>query len=68
MVKENGYILIIDFGVSKILKPGDDTCTKVGTYGYMAKEIDKGEAYDKSIDWYSVGCILYELIFGETPN
>tara|TARA_B110000285_G_scaffold175538_1_gene196910 strand:+ start:16 stop:189 length:174 start_codon:yes stop_codon:yes gene_type:complete len=38
LVNPDGYLTLIDFGVSKKLKPGDTTETTVGTPEYMAPE------------------------------
>ena len=36
-----------------------------GTHGYMAPEVlKKGQAYDSSADWFSLGCMLYKLLVG----
>ncbi|KAL1884289.1 hypothetical protein VTK73DRAFT_3273 [Phialemonium thermophilum] len=39
----------------------------VGTSQYMAPEVVAGIPYDARCDWWSVGIILYECIFGYTP-
>ena len=67
LVDNNGYLVIIDFGVSKSLDEELNTDTVVGTKEYMAPEIKKRSQYGKEIDWWSIGIMIYEMMFGKSP-
>ncbi|OMJ90834.1 hypothetical protein SteCoe_6701 [Stentor coeruleus] len=65
LVDEEGYIKTIDFGSAKIVK--GKTYTSLGTPHYMAPEIMTGVGYTNSIDWWSLGIIIYEMLEGIVP-
>ena len=68
LLDRDGYILISDFGLSKILsQPEEQTNTLVGTAAYVAPEILKGNGYDKSVDWWALGILIYEMLHGKPP-
>ena len=63
-----GYIRITDFGLSKKNVFNDkDAFSLCGTPEYLAPEILYKEGYGKAIDWWTLGCIIYELITGMPP-
>src|SRR5947209_13027956 len=65
---ENGYVKIGDYGLSKLINPTQHSAqtVTVGTVHYMAPEIGVGK-YDRSIDIYALGAVLFELITGMVP-
>ena len=65
---EDGYVKIGDYGLSKLMAadPVASQTITVGTVHYMAPEIGAGK-YDKSIDLYALGCLLYEMLTGKVP-
>ena len=63
----DGHIKITDFGLSKILLNYDKTYTICGTVQYVAPEILGGEGYNESVDWWSLGCIMFEMLTGRFP-
>ena len=68
LMDSNGHLKISDFGLSKILdSPDEKAYTLCGTPQYLAPEILKNKGYDKSVDWWSLGCFIYEMLTGCLP-
>src|SRR5205823_6506122 len=68
IVYENGYVKIGDYGLSKAISPTEHSgqTVTVGTVHYKAPEIGAGK-YDRSIDIYAMGAVLYEMLTGTPP-
>mmetsp|Transcript_30723 Transcript_30723/g.92115 ORF Transcript_30723/g.92115 Transcript_30723/m.92115 type:complete len:781 (+) Transcript_30723:192-2534(+) len=68
MLASSGHIKIADFGMCKENMRDDSTTTTFcGTPGYLAPEIIAERPYGKSVDFWSFGVMLYELLLGESP-
>ena len=63
---EKELIKIADFGFSKDFTD-DKLQTSCGSPGYVAPEVLTSESYDKSVDMWSLGVIIYILLCGYPP-
>jgi len=64
--EEQELIKIADFGFSKDFNE-DKLQTSCGSPGYVAPEVLTSESYDKSVDMWSIGVIIYILLCGYPP-
>jgi len=70
MLREDGSIALIDFGLSKdaaLALDLTDTGAIFGTPHYMSPEQGHAEPVDERSDLYSLGVILFEMLAGEKP-
>ena len=69
----DGEAMVTDFGIAKALTAAasdnlTQTGTSMGTPAYMSPEQSAGETdLDGRTDQYSLGCVLYEMLSGQTP-
>ena len=63
----NGNIKIMDFGLSKIIGPKERVVDGFGTLGYVAPEVLVRTPYNKQIDVWSIGIIVYYMLSGNLP-
>ena len=64
---DKGQIKIMDFGLSKILGKKEKTVDGFGTLTFVSPEVLIRKPYNKEIDIWSIGVILYLLLSGDLP-
>uniref|UniRef100_A0A3F2YWJ4 G protein-coupled receptor kinase n=1 Tax=Anopheles epiroticus TaxID=199890 RepID=A0A3F2YWJ4_9DIPT len=67
LLDDHGHVRISDLGLAVEIPEGEMVRGRVGTVGYMAPEVIDNEKYSFSPDWFSFGCLLYEMIEGQAP-
>ena len=82
LLNERGHLILTDFGLSKKAVDENDPNNEggdsneesiytlhsiIGTPEYCAPEILQGLPYNKNCDWYSLGCLLFDMLIGKPP-
>jgi len=80
MLRPDGYVKVLDFGIAKLTEQGPDNRTAettaalqtrpglvLGTAHYMSPEQARGQKVDARSDIWSLGVVLYEMVGGNPP-
>ena len=67
LLDSDGHIKLTDFGLAKVLSDDDKTFTICGTPEYLAPEILLKNGYDRMVDYWTLGILLFELLTMRTP-
>jgi protein kinase A len=65
LIDTDGYCVLIDLGFAKVVT--EKTYTLCGTPLYLAPEIILSRGYDKCVDNWSFGVLIFEMIYGYSP-
>ena len=64
---EKGYLNLADFGISKKIKKNNPIKDRSGTPGYLSPELILKKNQTFICDYFSIGIVIYELIFLKRP-
>jgi serine/threonine protein kinase len=74
LVREAGQVVLLDFGIAKLIVAGQAEQTELTLHGgaaltphYASPEQIRGETLGPTTDVYSLGVLLYELLSGQRP-
>lgn len=66
LLDTDGYVKIADFGLCKEgMGYGDRTGTFCGTPEFLAPEVLTETSYTRSVDWWGLGVLIFEMLVGE---
>ncbi|KRZ68678.1 Serine/threonine-protein kinase N2 [Trichinella papuae] len=68
LLDRDGYLKIADFGLCKENMGFEDrTSTFCGTPEFLAPEVLSESMYTRSVDWWGLGVLIFEMLVGEPP-
>lgn len=68
LLDENGHAHLTDFNIAVHYSDKKPLNAVAGSMAYMAPEVLQKKGYFSSVDWWSLGVVLFELLFGKVRN
>ncbi|KAJ2089780.1 hypothetical protein IW138_003236 [Coemansia sp. RSA 986] len=68
LMDHHGHVALTDFNIATRVRGNNSLHYAVaGTANYMAPEVVSGIGYTYSVDWWSLGVVMYECVYGKRP-
>ncbi|KAJ2512747.1 hypothetical protein H4217_006714 [Coemansia sp. RSA 1939] len=68
LMDHRGHVALTDFNIATRVRSDNSLHYAVaGTANYMAPEVVSGVGYTYSVDWWSLGVVMYECVYGKRP-
>lgn len=68
MLDVEGHAHLVDFGLCKRVEKRVRRWSTGGSVEYLSPEVFESGKYDASVDWWSLGVVLWEMLSGDVPT